>query len=76
MSTVALLQHPDFFKVAVSCPGNHDNKIYNRWWSETHHGVKEEISEKGDITFVYSIKSNPELAKQLKGPFVACSWRY
>ncbi len=67
MSTAALLQHPDFFKVAVSCAGNHDNKIYNRWWSETHHGVKEEISEKGDTTFVYSIKSNPELAKQLKG---------
>lgn len=67
MSTAALLQFPDFFKVAVSCAGNHDNKIYNRWWSETHHGVREEISEKGDTTFVYSIKSNPELAKQLKG---------
>lgn len=67
MSTAALLQFPDFFKVAVSCAGNHDNKIYNRWWSETHHGVKEEVSEKGDTTFVYSIKSNPELAKQLKG---------
>ncbi|MDH6359042.1 DPP IV N-terminal domain-containing protein [Parabacteroides sp. PF5-9] len=67
MSTAALLQFPDFFKVAVSCAGNHDNKIYNRWWSETHHGVKEEITEKGDTTFIYSIKSNPELAKQLKG---------
>lgn len=67
MSTAALLQYPDFFKVAVSCAGNHDNKIYNRWWSETHHGVKEVVSEKGDTTFVYSIKSNPELAKQLKG---------
>lgn len=67
MSTAALLQFPDFFKVAVSCAGNHDNKIYNRWWSETHHGVKEVVSEKGDTTFVYSIKSNPELARQLKG---------
>lgn len=67
MSTAALMQLPDFFKVAVSCAGNHDNRIYNRWWSETHHGVKEEVSEKGDTTFVYSIKSNPELAKQLKG---------
>lgn len=67
MSTAALMQFPDFFKVAVSCAGNHDNKIYNRWWSETHHGVKEEITDKGDTTFVYSIKSNPELAKQLKG---------
>ena len=25
------------------------------------------VSEKGDTTFTYSIKSNPELAKQLKG---------
>lgn len=67
MSTAALMQYPDFFKVAVSCAGNHDNKIYNRWWSETHHGVKEEITDKGDTTFVYSIKSNPELAQQMKG---------
>lgn len=67
MSTAALMQYPDFFKVAVSCAGNHDNKIYNRWWSETHHGVKEVVSDKGDTTFVYNIKSNPELAKQMKG---------
>lgn len=67
MSTAALLQYPDFFKVAVSCAGNHDNKIYNRWWSETHHGVKEVISDKGDTTFIYNIKSNPEIVKQLKG---------
>lgn len=67
MSTAAMLQYPDFFKVAVSCAGNHDNRIYNRWWSETHHGVKEVVTEKGDTTFVYSIKSNPEIARQLKG---------
>ena len=67
MSTAAILQYPDFFKAAVSCAGNHDNKIYNRWWSETHHGVKETVSEKGDTTFVYKISSNPEIAKQLKG---------
>lgn len=67
MSTAALLQFPDFFKVAVSCAGNHDNRIYNRWWSETHHGVKEIVTEKGDTTFMYNIKSNPELARQLKG---------
>ncbi|MBR5296899.1 MAG: S9 family peptidase [Parabacteroides sp.] len=67
MSTAAILQYPDFFKAAVSCAGNHDNRIYNRWWSETHHGVKEVVGEKGDTTFVYSIKSNPEIAKQLKG---------
>ena len=67
MSTAAILQYPDFFKAAVSCAGNHENKIYNRWWSETHHGVKEEINAKGDTTFLYKIDGNPEIAKQLKG---------
>ncbi len=67
MSTAAICQYPDFFKVAVSCAGNHDNTIYNRWWSETHHGVKETVSEKGDTTFVYKIGTNPEIAKNLKG---------
>lgn len=67
MSTAAMCQYPDFFKAAVSCAGNHDNNIYNRWWSETHHGVKEVVSDKGDTTFVYKISTNPEIARQLKG---------
>ena len=67
MSTAAMLVYPDFFKVAVSGSGNHDNSIYNRWWSEKHHGVREIINEKGDTSFVYSIEKNPELAKNLKG---------
>ena len=67
MSTAAICQYPDFYKAAVSCAGNHDNRIYNRWWSETHHGVKETISEKGDTTFVYSIATNPAIVRQLKG---------
>ena len=67
MTTAAMCQYPDFFKVGVSCAGNHDNNIYNRWWSETHHGVKEQVSEKGDTTFVYKIATNPQIAKNLKG---------
>jgi dipeptidyl aminopeptidase/acylaminoacyl peptidase len=67
MSTAAMLVYPDFFKVAVSSAGNHDNSIYNRWWSEQHHGVKEIVSDKGDTSFVYSIEKNPDLAKNLKG---------
>jgi len=67
MSTAAMLVYPDFFKVAVSSAGNHDNSVYNRWWSEKHHGVKEIISEKNDTSFVYNIDKNPELAKNLKG---------
>ena len=67
MSTAAILVYPDFFKVAVSSSGNHDNSIYNRWWSEKHHGVKETIDEKGDTSFVYNIEKNQDLAKNLKG---------
>ena len=67
MSTAAILTYPDFYKVAVSCAGNHDNRIYNRWWSEQHHGILEKISEKGDTTFNYSIKTNQEFAGNLKG---------
>jgi dipeptidyl aminopeptidase/acylaminoacyl peptidase len=67
MSTAAMLVYPDVFKVAVSSAGNHENNIYNRWWSEKHHGVKEQISPKGDTTFVYQIEKNPDLAKNLKG---------
>jgi dipeptidyl aminopeptidase/acylaminoacyl peptidase len=67
MSTAAMLVYPDFFKVAVSSAGNHENNIYNRWWSEKHHGVKEQVSDKGDTSFIYSIERNPELAKNLKG---------
>lgn len=67
MSTAAICQYPDFYKAAVSCAGNHDNRIYNRWWSETHHGVKEEISEEGDTTFAYKIATNPEIVGRLKG---------
>ena len=67
MSTAAMLVYPDFFKVAVSSAGNHENNIYNRWWSEKHHGVKEIVTPKGDTTFVYQIERNPDLAKNLKG---------
>ncbi len=66
MSTAAILKYPDFFKAAVSCAGNHDNTIYNRWWSEQHHGITEKV-EAGDTTFVYSIETNPQIASNLKG---------
>ena len=67
MSTAAMLVYPDLYKVAVSSSGNHDNSIYNRWWSEKHHGVQEIINDKGDTSFVYNIDKNPDLAKNLKG---------
>lgn len=67
MSTAAILVYPDFFKAAVSAAGNHDNTVYNSWWSETHHGVKEEIDAKGKISHKYKIDVNQSLVKNLKG---------
>jgi len=67
MSTAAMFVYPDIFKVAVSNAGNHDNSVYNRWWSEKHNGVKENISDKRDTTFSYMIDKNPDIAKNLKG---------
>ena len=67
MSTAAMLVYPDFFKVAVSESGNHENNIYNNTWSEKHHGLKELVGEDGQVTFEYDIEKNSELAKNLKG---------
>ena len=67
MSTAAMLVYPDFFKAAVSSAGNHDNNIYNSWWSETHHGVQEEKNADGSIKYKYAIENNQSLAKNLKG---------
>jgi dipeptidyl aminopeptidase/acylaminoacyl peptidase len=81
MSTAAILSYPDFYKVAVSSSGNHDNNIYNQWWCETHNGVietentKAEVrgtgnlnkKEESNITFNGEVKKNQDIAKNLKG---------
>ena len=67
MSTAAMLVYPDFFKVAVSSSGNHENNVYNKWWSEKHHGVKEVTDKDGQVTFEYDIDKNSEIARNLKG---------
>jgi dipeptidyl-peptidase-4 len=68
MSAAAMLQYPDFFKVAVSESGNHENNVYNQTWSEKHHGIKEVVNEKdGSVKFEYNIEKNSEIAKNLKG---------
>jgi dipeptidyl aminopeptidase/acylaminoacyl peptidase len=67
MSTAAMLIYPDFFKVAVSESGNHENNIYDYTWSEKHHGLKEVTDKDGKVTFEYSIDKNSEIAKNLKG---------
>lgn len=68
MSAAAMLQYPDFFKVAVSESGNHENNVYNQTWSEKHHGIKEVVNEKdGSVHFEYNIQKNSEIARNLKG---------
>ena len=75
MSTAALLTYPDFYDVASSSAGNHDNNIYNKWWSETHNGVEAVYKKKKDddgneveeLTWSAKIKTNQSLAKNLKG---------
>lgn len=79
MSTAALLTYPDFYKVAVSSAGNHDNNVYNIWWSEVHHGVDAKTDtvsvENGDgeeekqerTTFSSEIPKNQDLAENLTG---------
>ena len=67
MSTAAMLVYPDFFKVAVSSSGNHNNDVYNLNWSEKHDGVKEVTDKDGNVTFEYDIDKNQDLAKNLKG---------
>jgi dipeptidyl aminopeptidase/acylaminoacyl peptidase len=66
MTAAAMFGFPDFFKVGISESGNHDNSIYNRWWSEKHDGVKEVIKD-DKVTFEYDIDKNQDIAKNLKG---------
>jgi dipeptidyl aminopeptidase/acylaminoacyl peptidase len=82
MSTAAILSYPDFYDVAVSSSGNHDNNIYNQWWGETHNGVtqvEKSVKTKGtekdslnkktevEIKFKSTVEKNQDLAKNLKG---------
>jgi dipeptidyl aminopeptidase/acylaminoacyl peptidase len=82
MSTAAIFSYPDFYKVAVSSAGNHDNNIYNQWWGETHNGVtevdkkvpvkgqsKDSLNDKTEVvvTFKSEIEKNQDIAKNLKG---------
>ncbi len=67
MTAASMFGYPDFYKVGVSESGNHDNSIYNRWWSEKHDGVEEVTDKDGKVTFKYDIDKNQDIAKNLKG---------
>lgn len=57
-STGAVLFHPDFYKVAVSSCGCHDNRLDKIWWNEQWMGT---------IGPHYVANSNIENAGKLKG---------
>ena len=68
MAFTAMCSYPNFYKVGVSASGNHDNKIYNRWWGESHQGITLR-----DSSFSFDVKSNLELASKLKGKLMLVS---
>ena len=63
-STDAILRYPDFFKVAVSGAGNHDNRSYNIYWAEKYQGVMEEDSTGTDN---FEASANKTYAANLEG---------
>lgn len=67
MSAAAILQYPDFYKVAIAASGNHDNNIYNSQFTERYNGVKEVVDKEGKTSFLFNVKTTPQLASQLKG---------
>jgi len=63
-STDAILRYPDFFKVAVSGAGNHDNRGYHFPWGEKYHGLLVKKPGGGDN---YDSQANQNLVANLRG---------
>ncbi len=63
-STDAILRYPDFYKVAVSQAGNHDNRNYEDDWGEKWQGLLETYP---DGSTNYDNQANQLLAGNLKG---------
>jgi len=68
-STRAVFAYPEFYDVAVSGAGNHDNRNYEADWGEKWQGLLIEgtIEGKTDGTTNYDNQANQLLAKDLKG---------
>ncbi|HUF51588.1 MAG TPA: DPP IV N-terminal domain-containing protein [Longimicrobiales bacterium] len=64
-STDAILRFPDFYKVAVSTAGNHDNRSYNIYWAEKYQGLLKRDTVRRTDNFENS--ANRTYAKQLQG---------
>ncbi len=63
-STDAILSHPDFFKVAVSSAGNHDNRAYDFTWGEKYQGLLTKLDSGTDS---FESQANQNMADQLEG---------
>jgi dipeptidyl-peptidase-4 len=63
-STDAILSYPEFFKVAVSSAGNHDNRSYDFTWGEKYQGLMKKLS---DSTDSFDSQSNWRKARNLRG---------
>jgi len=63
-STDAILTYPEFFKVAVSSAGNHDNRSYDFTWGEKYQGLMKKLN---DSTDSFDSQSNWRKAKNLRG---------
>tara|TARA_B110001450_G_scaffold43018_1_gene39407 strand:- start:1413 stop:3587 length:2175 start_codon:yes stop_codon:yes gene_type:complete len=74
-STAALLRYPDFYDVAVSSSGNHDNRNYEADWGEKWHGLLTPLNldtqdSKSDFDILktnYDIQANQLFVDNLKG---------
>jgi dipeptidyl aminopeptidase/acylaminoacyl peptidase len=60
----AIMRYPDFYKVAVSQAGNHDNRLYEDDWGERYQGL---LVEYPDGTTNYDNQANQLLAPNLRG---------
>lgn len=60
----AILRYPDFFKVAISEAGNHDQREYEDDWGEKWQGL---LVRRADGTTSYDSQANESLARNLKG---------
>jgi dipeptidyl aminopeptidase/acylaminoacyl peptidase len=71
-STAGILRYPNFYKVAVSGAGNHDNRNYEDDWGEKWQGLLETmlVEEAGAVasqTTNYDGQANQLLADRLQG---------
>ena len=57
-SAAALLLHPEFYKVAVSSSGCHDNRMDKMWWNEQWMGypIGPQYAESSNVTHAAKLK--------------------